>query len=120
MQSPLCVAGCRYSRLVCWQIVKDVILLLRMELDAYKSGGNRQNLSVLRQGLFVLRALAVAADTGKSGTFESHYASVRDDFLLLMSGVVRLFRQRDLCIPEHESMFYLFLCFLILIKFLHV
>jgi len=105
------------------QIVKDVILLLRMELDAYKSGGNRQNLSVLRQGLFVLRALAVAADTGKSGTFESHYASIRDDFLLLMSGVVRLFRQRDLCIPEHESMFYLVLSFLfyfILGKFLHV
>jgi len=84
-----------------------VVLLLRTELDAYKSNGNRQNLSVLRQGLFVLRTLAVAADVGKSRTFESHYASVRDDFLLLTSGVVRLFRQGDLSIPEHESTYLL-------------
>jgi len=81
-----------------------VILLLRAKLDAYRSNANRQNLSVLRRGLFVLRALAVGANGGKSGTFESHCANVRDDFLLLMSGVVRLFQRRDLCIPEHESM----------------
>jgi len=74
-----------------------------MELDTYKSSGSRQSLSVFRQGLFVLRSLTAAADVGKSRTFESHYGSVRDDFLLLMSGAVRLFRQRGLCIPEHES-----------------
>ena len=81
-----------------------------MELEAYKSGGSWQNLMVLRQGLFVLRALAVAADTGKSRTFESLYASVRDDYLLLISGVVQIFRQRDLGIPEHESMCVLCRC----------
>jgi len=85
-------------------VVKDVILLLRMELDAYKSGGSWENLMVLRQGLFVLRALAVVADKGKSGAFKSLYSGVYDDFLLLMSGVVHIFRQRHLCIPQHESM----------------
>jgi len=86
--------------------VKDVILLLRTELEAYQSGGSWQNLAVLRQGLFVLKALAIAADNGKGRTFESLYAGVHDDFLLLMSGVVRIFRQRDLGIPEYESMYF--------------
>jgi len=86
------------------QVVKDVIQLLRTELDAYKSNGSRQSLAVLRQGLLVLRALAVSAIAGNSQTFDSHYASIRDDFMLLMSGVVRLFRHRVLSIPEHESM----------------
>ena len=86
-------------------MVKDLILLLRTELDAYKSSDSRQNLTILRQGLFVLRALAVAADVSNSRSFESLYAGVRDEFLLLMSGVVRIFQQRDLCIPEHEGMF---------------
>ena len=94
-----------------------MIQLLRTELDAYRLSGSRQNLSVLRQGLFVLRALAAAANVGKSRTFESHYASVHDDFLLLMSGVVRLFWQRDLCIPEHESMHLLYISSVDLIKF---
>ena len=81
-------------------------MLLRLELDAYKSSGNARNLSLLRKGLFVLRALADAANAGKSRMFESRYASVHDDFLLLMSGVLRLFRRRELCIPEHESTYF--------------
>jgi len=60
---------------------------------------------VFRQGLVVLRSLAVAADVGKIRSFESHYASVRDDFLLLMAGAMRLFSQQALSIPERESMY---------------
>ena len=60
---------------------------------------------MLRQGLVVLRALAVAADVGKSRTFESHYASVHDDFLLLISGAILLFKQQGSSFPEHEGMY---------------
>jgi len=85
--------------------VKHLILLLHSELEAYKSSGSVHNASVLRQGVLVLQALAVAANAGKSRSFESLYASVRGYFLLLMSGVVQLLRRQQLSVPEHESMF---------------
>lgn len=87
--------------MMCIQVVKDLILVLRIQYDAY-SVNSPQHLVVLRKGLAVLHSLAVAADALTSGrSFLSRCADVNNEYLTLMFDIVHLFQQ-PIGIPEAE------------------